>query len=440
MRASYCFLVFWLVSTTTVLAADPSGDPLWADRSVLEPLNRTTPGWVRFGGEFRLRYERQDNIGFRDGADDGYLLYRLRLNLQVQPRPWLTLFAEGQDARVGWNQRVPNAPSYQDTFDLRQAFVQLGSESQPLSVRVGRQELAFGEERLVGASNWANTSRTFDAVRLDLRSRNARVTAFTSSVVVTRDGEFNHHTQGNNLHGVWSSFERLIPKARVEPFFLWRLAPRVRAESGSFGKLDERIAGVRISGSITTRLAYVTEMVLQRGDSAGDSISAWAGHWRIEQGLPGQWSPKLRVESDYASGDSNPADGRLGTFDVLYPTPHDKYGLADQVGWRNVQHLGTTFEVRPKAKFAVQAKFHTWWLASARDGLYSAPGVLLVRDPLGRSGRHVGEEVDGEALWTPGKRVLFGAGVGHLFPGGFLKNASPGRGYTSLYLVGTYRF
>ena len=249
---------------------------------------------------------------------------------------------------------------------------------------------------------------------VDLRSRNVRVTGFASSVVIARDGEFNHHTQGNNLHGVWSSFERLIPKAKVEPFFFWRLAPRVKAESGLFGKLDERTAGVRISGSITTRLTYVTEMVLQRGDSAGDSISAWAGHWRIEQGLPGRWSPKVRVESDYASGDRNPSDRHVGTFDVLYPTPHDKYGLADQAGWRNIEHLGTAYEIRPGSKVCRAGKV-SHVVAGERSGrlVQRAWGIAGARSfgevgPACRGGSGFGRAVDsGEARAIRGRSRSF---------------------------------
>ena len=50
-------------------------------------------------------------------------------------------------------------------------------------------------------------------------------------------------------------------------------------------------------------------------------------------------------EYNYASGDDTPGDGVRGTFDQLYPTAHDKYGLADQVGWKNIHHLRTGLEV-----------------------------------------------------------------------------------------------
>ena len=60
-------------------------------------------------------------------------------------------------------------------------------------------------------------------------------------------------------------------------------------------------------------------------------------------------------EFNYALGDANPGDGVRGTFDQLYPTAHDKFGLADQVGWRNIHHVRTGLEVRPHAELALTA-------------------------------------------------------------------------------------
>ena len=57
-----------------------------------------------------------------------------------------------------------------DVFDLHQGYLQLvapwrGSE---IGLRAGRQEIALGNERLVGAVNWSNTGRTFDGARVML--------------------------------------------------------------------------------------------------------------------------------------------------------------------------------------------------------------------------------------------------------------------------------
>ena len=106
-------------------------------------------------------------------------------------------------------------------------------------------------------------------------------------------------------------------------------------------------------------------------------------------------------EYNYASGDETPGDGLRGTFDQLYPTAHDKYGLADQVGWKNIHHLRTGLEFRPHAKLALAGGYHSFWLASATDALYNAGGTAIARIPTGAPDRHVGQELDIQATYTP---------------------------------------
>jgi hypothetical protein len=93
-------------------------------------------------------------------------------------------------------------------------------------LRVGRQELGYGELRLLGASNWANAATVFDAVRATWRpNKKYRMDAFAASVVHPLRGEFNRHTPGNNLHGLYGGLEDVVPKATVEPYFFWRISP-----------------------------------------------------------------------------------------------------------------------------------------------------------------------------------------------------------------------
>jgi hypothetical protein len=278
-------------------------------------INAQLPKWIRLSGELRFREEGFFGNRFTEGNDDMYLLQRTRLGVQVQPLSWLQFFAQGQDARALFTDRISPAPPYQDSADLRQAWVQLGrGEKGAVNLKIGRQELLFGEERLVGAGNWGNTARSFDAVRLNLRHGGYHADLFASSVVVARDHEFDRHNAGDNLHGVYGGIDRLVPGATIEPFTFWRISPVVRRELGGQGRLDSKTVGVRWNGKLPHNFEYTTEMALQRGSYAGDPISAWAGLWRVGRLFPNVlWQPRIRLELNHASGDSNPTDGRNGT-------------------------------------------------------------------------------------------------------------------------------
>ena len=97
---------------------------------------------------------------------------------------------------------------------------------------------------------------------------------------------------------------------------------------------------------------------------------------------------------------SNPTDGRRETFDQLYPTPHDKYGLADQVGWKNIHHVRAGVEITPFKKLALTGNYHSWWLASANDAFYGAGSGVVARVPGGAADRHVGQELDAQAFYS----------------------------------------
>ena len=78
-----------------------------------------------------------------------------------------------------------------DAIDLNQAYLSIGKPAFPVSLKVGRQELSFGEERLVGVNSWNNIGRTFDAVKVRWQSSWVTANFFTSRIVIPEDGRFD---------------------------------------------------------------------------------------------------------------------------------------------------------------------------------------------------------------------------------------------------------
>src|SRR5262249_34825333 len=135
-----------------------------------------------------------------------------------------------------------------------------------------------------------------------------------------------------------------------------------------------------------------------------------------------------------------PHDGVEGTFDQLYPTGHDKYGLADQVGWRNIHDIRLAVELHVNAKWLVKPAYHNYWLASPAHALYAANSLPVTRRADGSAGRRVGQEADLAVLYRVNKYTQASAGFACLFPGQFLKKSSPGHAYHYPYLMISYHF
>ncbi len=425
-------------------AATPARAPAAQSKRASDYLNEQLPHWLQLNGEYRTRGEAVGGIGFKTDNGDAYALGRLRVNMTFIPTSWLKLQVQGQDAELfGRNPIKPDAPPYEEAFNLRQAYVEIGNvENSKLGLRVGRQELFFGEQRLIGHLNWVNDARSFDAVRASYRSKNYRIDAFAASVVNFHDGAFNdRRTDGNNLHGVYGSFTKLVPKATIEPYLLWRVSRGVKSKSGVTGKQDFKTIGLRWVGKLPSNFDYGTEIAGQTGMYSTDEIRAFAGHAIIGYTLPKtKFTPRAFAEFNYASGDRNGAAGRRGTFDQLYPTGHDKMGLADQVGWKNVEDARGGVELKPTKKISSAASYHSFWLASDHDGLYNAAGALVAKAANGSAGRYIGQEADFQSTYAFKPQVQFGAGYAHLFPGTFLKKTTPGKHYNLVYVMITYLF
>lgn len=411
--------------------------------SLLAPGNQRLPAWLRFSGEFRDRAEGRTSFSFLPGSGDGYDLTRLRLNMSVTPRKWLRFFVQAQDAQAPGIDSSRLNSMLKDNFDLREAYGEIDvGPHRWIRLRAGRQELSFGAERLVGAFDWSNTARSFDAARLTFAWPKTKVDLFAATVVSIRMTSFDKPQPGVNLYGVYASFGPDSRQSTFQPYFFWKTNPRVKSEEGGTGDEDRATVGFRWAVKWPKDFDSTMEMAGQKGNFANDSIEAWAGYGIAGYRLPVmRFEPRLSAEYDYASGDGRPGDGANGTFDQLYPTNHSYYGIADQVGWRNMRawRMGTDFSASRKLKLNFDYNF--FWLANGRDGLYNAAGTLVVKPPAaGALHTDVGQEPDIFATYALAAEVTLGAGFAHLTPGRFLRENSPGGPTSFAYAFATYRF
>jgi hypothetical protein len=405
-------------------------------------VNEALPEWVRFGGEYRLRWEGRTGVGGKEDQDDGYVLSRLRLDLTFTLGERWKVFLQGQDSQAFGYNANPDPTSVENDFDLRQAWVEYRQkEKSGWAVRAGRQELSYGDQRIVGALNWGNASRSFDAVKVSYSESRFAVDAFASSVVAIQDGAFDRHLDGQNFYGTHVTFFKAVPKAELNTYVFWKTAPLVLDERARAGDADTVTFGGRLAGKLPGRADYALELMGQRGSFSGDAIRGAAAHGRVGYApWAAPTAPKLRAEYNYASGDANPGDGVRGTFDQLYPTNFDKYGIVDQIGFRNMHNARIGVTEKPHAKVNVEVDYNSYWLAHRRDGLYNAAGVLVARIAGGAPGSHVAQEANVTVSYVLRDGLTIGAGYGRWIPGAFWKAATPGASQSFAYTQFAYRF
>ena len=140
------------------------------------------------------------------------------------------------------------------------------------------------------------------------------------------------------------------------------------------------------------------EALLQWGSFGAGDILAWTvasdtGYtWRE---VP--WTPRLGLSANIASGDRNPDNPDLQTFNPLFPRGNYFSELA-LLGPRNFYNLHPFLTVNPRDDLSLTADFDFFWRLETEDGIYS-PGGQLLRSGAGSDAHHVGNELSLNATW-----------------------------------------
>lgn len=416
----------WLRPLLVLVAVAP---PAWSQDGGPSPL----PRWLSLQFEERGRWEDFTGLAYRPGRNDAYYLNRLRLELDVRPASWLRFHLQGQDSRASGH-RVPVPSRVQDPVDLRLAFVDLGAFDGPgWSLRAGRQEIAYGDERLIGSGEWSNVPKSFDAVRLAWQRPGVRLEWFVAAEAVPDGEQFDRFRTDGRLAGFHASLQSKRAGMLVEPYFFWTASRDVPSEAGVIGGKDVYTAGIHFKGPLKHPFDYSFEAAAQTGNQAGDPIRAGAAAlvlgYTLDSLVPGL---RLFAEYDCSSGDANPTDGRVGAFDNLYPTNHGKYGIADRQGWRNMHGARAGAQKRLTGAWRLQLDYHSFWLANRNDYLYWANGAPIARNPNATS-NHAGHEIDVQSLIRLNRHLELNVGWAHLFPGRFVLESTPGSPVTFAY-------
>ena len=429
-----------VAGSATVDSRPGSESPQWL--FPVANLDEMLPDWLQVGGGYRNRVELPAGIG-RAAVSDSYLLSRLRANVTIQPAAWLGFHGEVQDARILLNRHTPASSSYQDTWTLWEGYAQVGHSTEGwVDVLAGRQALRFGDERVIGPSNWLNVGRTFNVGRVDVHHGSYRVSFFAASVVPGDSAELHSVLPGNNLYGIYASLQNVIPQATLEPYVLWRLAPSNAAlpETLGRGHLNEVTIGLHWQGRLPAGFDYDTEIDWQTGSLGRATIQAQAAYVGVGRRFAHLIAtPRIFLEANYASGTKDRTGDHWSTFDQLYPSNHDKFGFADQVGRRNLVQLRVGVEETPSRRWKLKQAVEEYWLATASDNFYASSGAVSVAAHPGAS-RRLGTELDlvAEYQWVRG--LSAGFGFARLFAGPFLKSTTAGHDYVYPYAYLQYDF
>ncbi|MBW2552062.1 MAG: alginate export family protein [Deltaproteobacteria bacterium] len=213
-----------------------------------------------------------------------FVTSRVRLGLDAQWK-FLRVMMQVQDARL-----FGTRPGFDDggSFALHQGILEFGNDERGY-VRVGRQEINYGNQRMIGALDWLMGARSFDALRFHgFFGDKVEVDAFGAMLArqqnfVVDDTVVPPVTEQNN--GAYLATVNAIykhsAKLRMEAYVLYR-HDRPFAAVPAAPRNDIVSPGVFVTGVPVDGLRYTGELTMQGGKQVGLSFFAFAVSGDVE--------------------------------------------------------------------------------------------------------------------------------------------------------------
>lgn len=378
------------------------------------------PPAITLSGEVRERVTWQSAIGFDEDDPDAGLVWtqRIALAADAELAPAIRVRAALVSALIKGGDEA--SPAERNVLDVQEAFVELGPRE--AFVRLGRQEIRLGSQRLVAVRDGTTVRRTWDGARGHAAFGRLELKAFALRLVAVRpEGVFNDgRNEARDLAGVQASLPS--PLGRIEAYWLVTTQDNRPTIEGT---ADERRHswGLRAAGEARGWF-WDWEAVLQTGRFGNGTIRAWTlatkTGYRWESRA---WKPEVMLSANIASGDGARGDGRLATFSALYPNA--SYFSEDAVlGPANFFNLHPYVTVHPRADLSLGLDFNLFWRLKRGDGVYTPQGGLL-REPGDTRARFVDAALSGVAEWTPREGLLLSLVFTHSRPQDFIRATGP---------------
>jgi hypothetical protein len=414
----------WSPLRDPALRTDPL-DPLkWI------PLNADGSWYLTLGGELRARYESSRNPVFGLGSPrrNDYTLLRSFLFADLHLGPHLRGFVElASGFAPGWRGEPP--ATQKDELDLLQGFGELSLPlpSGGLMLRAGRQEMSFGSSRLVSVRESPNIRRAFDGIRAAwISGGDTRIDTFLVRPVAPETGVFNDSNDRAQLF--WGAYATAaipaVPGLKADLYYLGLERDKARFAQGTATERRHTL-GTRLFGK-RDGFDWNVEAAFQFGSFGIAEIRAWTVSANLGYtfaDLP--FSPRLGLNADAISGDGNLRDGRLGTFNPLFPKlPY--FSEANLVAPANLLDLQPNLTLSLAPKLTVTLGWNPLWKQDEADAFY-APPLSPVRDTAGGTGRFIGQQTSAAFEWSATEHLTIGGTYVHYTPGERLKQAG-GRG------------
>ncbi len=312
---------------------------------------------VVVGGQIRPRFEVRQPVG---PGHDVTTTMRVRADIKASLDRDIGVFIQFQDVRL-WGEELNTLDDFRaDNFDLHQGYMTFGNVGETsIDIRIGRQEMSLGGQRLIGAVGWTQQGRAFDGIRISDKPKGGKVDFF----LMRTGDETAPKVSSNSYFGGAYVTVSLSNQGALDLYALYH------RDSGPLG-LEIYTMGARLVGK-SGKLTYRAEGSYQAGESFLDDIAAYMIGARIGFRLSDK--AKLSLWGDLLSGDEDPGDDKTKVFNTLFATNHKFYGFADlflnipvHTNGQGLVDLAVKLALSPKKGLTLGFDLHSFRLAKKR--------------------------------------------------------------------------
>jgi hypothetical protein len=399
----------------------------WYQKTKFIPIKKSEKSYLSMGGDIRYQYLFIKNENWDPGAkdDNGFIMTRYLFHTDFHAGKRFRAFGELQSSFV--NSRPFLAAVENGSLDLHQAFVDIAVKQSPktsLTLRVGRQEMLYGSQRLISVKDAPNTRQSFDGIKSILITGKSKIDVFYSHYVENKVETFDDQfSSGTKFWGVYVSRQSVPILEHIDIYYLG-----IRKKESGFddgiGKEIRHTFGGRISGS-KKNWKYDLEGIYQSGKFNKGRIDAWSVSLGTSYLLSkGKLRPEVGLKTELISGDRNYDDNKLQTLNPLFPQGA-YFGLAVGIGPVNLADFHPIFSIKPNKNTSLVIDHAFIWRYSRNDGIYR-PNITLAYSGRGIQNKYIGGQSSCTLFYHPNPFINLVGGFSWFDAGPYLKEAGIG--------------
>ncbi|MDX9773905.1 MAG: alginate export family protein [Bacteroidales bacterium] len=368
-----------------------------------------------------------DAIG---SLNDRILFQRVIAGMKIKPAEQVEIAVHIQDSRAfGWSlrnsqypdlfmvkERSTTEPFYimnpnEEFFELYDLYVAYRDLFDRLTLKLGRQKISYGDNRIFGPGEWGNTGRwTWDALHLSYTMDENFVDAFIGGTKIHDPVNFSvPFLRMEYFGGGVYSHLKAGDLFAAEPFY----AIKKEGSADYIRTLEilRQWLGMRLFKNDLRHFIFDLTFAHEFGRESGKPISAFgivakAGYQF--HSLPAR--PTICIRESYASGGNND-NPKIRTFEPAFGSRDSYYGRMNVTSWSNLDDREIILYLFPARGMKLEVSHHRFFVPAPEDK------TLLGTLRLGEDKHHLGDEFNVFADYQINRKMKITGAFGWFRPG-----------------------